>query len=238
MAQNEREKAVPRNPGGSGQSGRAPEGGARRGETPTPHEGARRGETAATPSNPDAGGATPRTEARSTEGDATQSANRGDQSASSDSRARQGRPATGQAVARRADTGDGHRVIVVPPYYGGYYPYYGGYYPWGYGGIGLGAYYGGFYDPWWDGGYPADAYASGYDGALRLKVKPRDADVYVDGYFAGRVDDYDGIFQRLRVDPGPHRIEIRQEGYEPLLFEVRIQPDKTLTYTGELEKTP
>ncbi len=72
---------------------------------------------------------------------------------------------------------------------------------------------------------------------MKLKVKPRQAEVFVDGYFAGAVDDYDGTFQRLRLDPGPHRIEIRMDGYEPLLFEVRVQPDKTITYKSAMRKT-
>jgi hypothetical protein len=116
--------------------------------------------------------------------------------------------------------------------------YYGGYYPWGYGGLGLGGYYGGYYDPWYYG--PSQPYYSGYryDGRLRLKVKPRTAEVLVDGYFAGLVDDFDGVFQRLRIEPGPHRIEIRSAGFEPLVFDVRIQPDRTITYSGELRPTP
>ena len=32
------------------------------------------------------------------------------------------------------------------------------------------------------------------------------------------------------------RIEIRLEGYEPLSFEVRILPDKTITYKGDLRR--
>jgi hypothetical protein len=31
---------------------------------------------------------------------------------------------------------------------------------------------------------------------------PRDAEVYVDGYYAGTVDDFDGTFQRLHIDTG------------------------------------
>ena len=114
----------------------------------------------------------------------------------------------------------------------------GYYYPWGWGGLGFGGYYGGFYDPWWYDTYPAGyGYGYGYvdEGSLRLKVKPRDASVYVDGYYAGRVDEFDGVFQRLKMDSGPHRIEIRQDGYEPLNFEVRIQPNRTVTYDGELK---
>ena len=65
-------------------------------------------------------------------------------------------------------------------------------------------------------------------------MKPRQAEVYVDGYFAGAVDDYDGAFQRLRLDAGPHRIEVRLDGYDPLEFDVRILPGRTVTYRGEM----
>jgi hypothetical protein len=123
--------------------------------------------------------------------------------------------------------------------------YYYSYYPWGFGGYGFGGYglgyygggyYGGYYDPWGY-GYPRNyrlAYSD--DGALRLKIKPKDASVFVDGFYAGRVDDFDGVFQRLHIEPGPHRIEVRADGYEPLTFDVRITPDRTLTYTGELNQ--
>jgi hypothetical protein len=147
------------------------------------------------------------------------------------SRPRNDRPVQGTAVARRDGDRGGTTVIVD----GGYY---GGLYPWGWGGLGLGGYYG-YYDPWgWYDPYPpAVAYDNtGYDGALKIKVKPRQAEVFVDGYFAGSVDDYDGAFQKLRLEPGPHRIEIRLDGYEPLSFEVRILPDRTVTYKGELQK--
>lgn len=159
-------------------------------------------------------------------------------SGTSSSRPRDGRPATGTAVERRGDTGGGSRgsgggTVGVG---GGYY---GGFYPWGWGGLGLGGYYG-YYDPYgwgWDEPYqPPMSYGYGYDGALKLKVTPRQAEVLVDGYFAGAVDDYDGLFQRLRLDAGPHRIEIRLDGYEPLSFEVRIQPDRTVTYKGEMRR--
>ena len=152
------------------------------------------------------------------------------------SRPRDGRPTTGTAVERRGDNNGGSRAngggtVVV----GG--RYYGGYYPWGWGGLGLGGYYG-YYDPYgWGEPYPPSmGYGHSYDGALKLKVTPRQAEVLVDGYFAGAVDDYDGLFQRLRLEAGPHRIEIRLDGYAPLSFEVRIQPDRTVTYKGDLRQ--
>jgi hypothetical protein len=135
-------------------------------------------------------------------------------------------------VPRRGAPRPGHDDIDVIYYPGGYY----GYYPWGYGGFGFGGYYGSYYDPWYS-PYDYGQYYSG-DGSLRLKVKPREATVYADGYYAGRVDDFDGVFQRLHIEPGPHRIEIRMDGYETLEFEVRLLPDRTLTYEGELKKLP
>jgi hypothetical protein len=126
--------------------------------------------------------------------------------------------------------GDGGTTVWVP---GGYY---GGYYPWGYGGFGVGGYYGGYYDPWYYGGYQPYYRGYDYEGRLRLKVKPEHAEVFVDGYFAGLVDDFDGVFQRLHIEPGPHRIEIRADGYEPLVFEIRTLPYRTITYTGELRR--
>ena len=106
-------------------------------------------------------------------------------------------------------------------------------------GLGFGGYYGGYYDPWY-GGYPTYPVGSSTsnddEGSLRLKIKPREAEVYVDGYYVGIVDDFDGIFQRLHVETGSHHIEVRAPGYEPLTFEVRITSDHTTTYQGELKK--
>jgi PEGA domain-containing protein len=154
--------------------------------------------------------------------------------------ARDGNTPVGRAVPRSA----------VPPVSGGggiFVPGgYGAYYPWGFGGLGLGGYYGGYYDPYggyYDpyggySGYPQSSYPSGYEGKLRLKVKPKEAAVSVDGYYVGLVDDFDGVFQRLHVEAGLHRVEISAPGYEPLTFDVRIEPDQTLTYHGELKKLP
>ena len=150
-------------------------------------------------------------------------------------------PAVGTAVPRRF----GPRPIrPVPPNYYYYYPYWYG------GGLGY------YYDPYWWGGYPSygygypygygstygygygygyPSYQSGYgEGGIRLKVKPRDAQVFVDGYFAGVVDSFDGAFQKLTLPGGAHHIELRAPGYETLTVDVRIYSDETITYRGEL----
>ncbi len=73
---------------------------------------------------------------------------------------------------------------------------------------------------------------------MRLKVTERDAEVYVDGYYAGIVDDFDGIWQQLRLDDGGYRIEIRKPGFETLVFDVRVQPGRTITYRGQMQPEP
>ncbi len=158
-------------------------------------------------------------------------------------RPRDGRVATGQAVPRTGRYFYNGRFYSYHPYYFyGYgafglgalyydpfwwgYPYGGWGYPWGY----YGGYYGGDYGYAYD---PQDAY--GVKGGLKLKVTPKDAEVYVDGYYVGIVDDYDGAFQRLNLVAGTHHIEFKAKGYEPLSVDVKIEPRDTITYHGELQ---
>ena len=82
--------------------------------------------------------------------------------------------------------------------------------------LGLGLYYGsngaypygytprGYYDP-----IPGRIY-----GGLRITDAPHEAQVFADGYYVGIVDDFDGVFQHLNLEVGPHRIEVRLPGYD------------------------
>jgi hypothetical protein len=155
-------------------------------------------------------------------------------------------PRSGTAVARppgqppRVDGDhDNHGHGVGPAWGSNYYYYPRYYYPYGYGAFGLGYFY---YDPYvWGSayGYPAYApfrgYGYGYPtGELRLDVAPRNAEVYVDGYYAGRVDDFDGVFQSLALEEGTYHIEIVEPGFAPLQFDVRIYPGRKITYRGDL----
>ena len=71
-------------------------------------------------------------------------------------------------------------------------------------------------------------------GDVRLQVKPRHASVYVDGYYAGIVDDFDGFFQRLTLEIGPHEIEIEAPGFESEFFEVYVDRYRTVDVRAEL----
>jgi hypothetical protein len=155
------------------------------------------------------------------------------------SRPRDGRDPIGTAIPRTPGTTTVATTVVVPA--GFYYPLFGSY------GVGL---YGnsfwnrsGFYDPWYGsypsyGGWEPIAPPVIEEGSLRLKIRPKDAEVYVDGNYVGIVDDFDGHFQRLPLTSGPHRLEVRAAGYEPLLLDVQISPRHTTVYEGSLQRVP
>ena len=126
--------------------------------------------------------------------------------------------ATSDAQGRRGRS----RVVVV----GGYYdPFF--YSPY-------------WYDPWFApqwGWYPP--YRGAYrapEASVKLEVKPNDAEVYVDGYYAGVVDDFDGAFQRLHVAPGEHELELYLAGYRPVKQKVYLTADNTFKVKYTLVK--
>jgi hypothetical protein len=84
-------------------------------------------------------------------------------------------------------------------------------------------------------GFPPGIYAHDGAVALRLQVTPRDASVFVDGYAAGVVDDYDGVFQRLRLMPGPHEIVIYHPRHRTLRQSIYYNPGSTHTIRQTLE---
>ena len=168
---------------------------------------------------------------------------RGGQVAQAVPRGRAPRPPSanwGNSYGRRYYAGvGGLGYYLYDPWswYGGGWPAYGAY-----GGYGWGGYYGnnwgGYYGNTWGGGY-GNAWGGGWGtGGVRIKVDERDAEVYVDGYYAGVVNDFDGIWQQLRLDDGGYRVEIRKPGFETLVFDVRVQPGRTITYRGQMQTVP
>ena len=158
----------------------------------------------------------------------------------------------GSAVPRGSVRGGGVRVVsprvVGAPYRSYYYrPYYrpgisfgfyAGYPFYGYGYYGYPyRYYGGpygYYGYPYGYGYPAGyGYGYGYGnayGGVRIQGAPPDAEVFADGYYVGIVDDFDGAFQKLELEPGAHSIEVRGPGMPPTAFNVNIQPGRTVTF--------
>ena len=136
--------------------------------------------------------------------------------------------AQGRGGRRGGGAGPVVRMVRGPVLYYGYgiydpfwapmwSPYWGWYGPWG---------------PWGDrtGGYDPNT------GSARLQVKPKQAEVYVDGYLAGTVDDFDGALQRLNVPPGEHTLTLYLEGYQTLTQKVLFRPRATINIKYELGK--
>jgi hypothetical protein len=73
------------------------------------------------------------------------------------------------------------------------------------------------------------------DGYLRLDVEPESAQVYVDGYYAGTVADFRRGGGRA-LEAGPHRIELRADGYDSQSVELRIRANDVLPYRGTLNR--
>jgi hypothetical protein len=103
-----------------------------------------------------------------------------------------------------------------------------------------------FYDPffgpypWWPPAAYSYAYAPVYDrrADVRVQVTPRDAAVYVDGFYAGIVDDFDGAFQALPLPPGGHGIVLYLEGYRTVHHNVYLSPASTFKLRDTMERLP
>jgi hypothetical protein len=123
------------------------------------------------------------------------------------------------------------------PFYGA--PYFYNPYWWGF--------YGGFYGGFW--GYPYFAapyfypppYGYGfYDTSadLRLQVTPRTAEVYVDGYLIGTVDDFDGTFQRAHMPSGEHQVTIYSPGYQSIQQRMFFRPWESYKIKETMQPRP
>jgi hypothetical protein len=111
-------------------------------------------------------------------------------------------PATAQA-----------RVIVTRPiYYGGWYrPYWGSYWGWG---------------P----GYMGPYYVNPTAGEVKIDTKVKDAQVFIDGAYAGTTKQNKSMYLRQ----GNYNIEIREAGRTAYAEKVYVVAGKTLKLRPEL----
>jgi len=98
----------------------------------------------------------------------------------------------------------GGRIAVFPSfgYWGWYSPYYYGYY-WPYG------YYSGVYSNL---------------GEVKIKTNVKDADVYINGAYAGKADKLKTMFLR----PNSYSLEIRAPGKSPIVQKLYVLAGKTI----------
>jgi hypothetical protein len=100
-------------------------------------------------------------------------------------------------------------VVVGRPYYGGWYsPFWGPYW---------GPAYGGYY------GYPNS-------GEVKLDTNVKDAQVFIDGSYAGTTHDN----RSMHLRPGNYNIEIREAGKTQYAERVYVMAGKTLHLHPEL----
>ena len=124
------------------------------------------------------------------------------------------------ATAQRRGGGRGPRGVV---FVGGYFydPFFGPY-------------------PWWPRpAYPYPYYPM-YDNraVLRVLATPENAAVYVDGFYAGIVDDFNGFFQGLPLPPGGHDIVLYLEGYRTVHRRMYLAPGSTFKVHEAMERLP
>jgi hypothetical protein len=115
--------------------------------------------------------------------------------------------------------------FYYPRYYSPFYTYYDPFWSWRGSGFGYWPYppypyYGRFYDP---------------TGAARLQVTPKHTQVFVDGYFVGLADEFDGTFQRLRVEAGEHELSFYLDGHRTTRQPVLFRRDGTITIKHVME---
>ncbi|HLG57538.1 MAG TPA: PEGA domain-containing protein [Vicinamibacterales bacterium] len=106
-----------------------------------------------------------------------------------------------------------------------------------------------FYDPffgpypWWTRtGYP-QWYFPVYDNRaeVRLQVRPEEAEdaaVYVDGFYAGIVDDFNGVFQSLPLTPGGHTVVLYLDGYRTVRHNFYLSPGASFKLRATMERLP
>lgn len=96
-----------------------------------------------------------------------------------------------------------------------------------------------FYDPFWGAyPYPYGVYPYGVrrEADVRVEVTPKQAEVYVDGFYAGLADDFDGVFKHLHTTPGGHAITLHLEGYRTITENIYASPNSTFKLRDTMNK--
>lgn len=160
---------------------------------------------------------------------------------SRDSAAKPGRTVAGGTVARGTRTRASGTATYGHVSRRGHLGHHGhhGYYGWPYGWrIGYGW-------PWYGYGY---AYPRTYvypvhvhgdrdaPAVVETDVKPRKAEVWLDGELIGQARDYSGRWDRLYLEPGRHTLEFRREGRAPLTIELDARAGRRYVIAQTLPK--
>ncbi len=142
-------------------------------------------------------------------------------------------PAPADARGRHGGFRGGGFVGVRAPVYSSFHGFYGpGYF-------GYSPYYYGFYGPQRypgrEGGLdPTLARMQGW-GAIDVNVKPKKAEVWVDGRYIGKAGELDGYPSYLWLEEGVHEIVIYKGGFQSYEREIAIHPGAVVNLKLKLE---
>lgn len=73
-------------------------------------------------------------------------------------------------------------------------------------------------------------------GELKIAATPSRAAVFVDGQYAGHVDEFDGAGKAMLLTPGQHRLRIALPGYLPFDTTVDLRPQQKMKIQTDLVK--
>jgi hypothetical protein len=73
-------------------------------------------------------------------------------------------------------------------------------------------------------------------GELKIAASPSRAAVFVDGQYAGHVDEFNGAGKAMLLTPGQHRLRIALPGYLPFDTMVDLRPQQKLKIQTDLVK--
>jgi len=107
----------------------------------------------------------------------------------------------------------GPRVFVGGGFYG---PYWGPYWGWG----GWGPY-----------GYWGPGYAYPNTGEVKIDTKVKDAQVFLNGSYAGTTQED----KKMHLRPGSYNLEIKEHGQSMFAQKIFVTPGRTLKIHPELE---
>ena len=87
-------------------------------------------------------------------------------------------------------------------------------------------------------GHGYGSYRANY-GSVRIEVEPKEfrdaAQVFVDGAHVGTVDDFDGVFQWLRLSPGQYEVEIQLDGHRTFRRQIFVSRGRTYRIRHRIE---
>ncbi len=89
--------------------------------------------------------------------------------------------------------------------------------------------------PVYDYGYHRARPAAERYGMMETRVRPYDAQVYVDGRYYGKTGDFASDRDAAALHPGRHEIEFRARGYKTYKLAADVGPGKLVTVEYEMQ---